>query len=310
MSTPIPQQAEYRKLPTISFSENKFHTALINGLLKFQRFFFRPKKSLKVTTHSLAVNNGGHLKLMEFSPREKVNCDSAIVYFHGGGFFLDYGLGHLRMVQDYALKANTRVFMVDYRLSGKHPFPAPFNDCYQSLEWVHEHSESMGIDQNKIIVMGDSAGGALAASVAQRAVDEGRISVAAQCLIYPVTDCETKTDSAKDFTDARVWNTANNLLMWRLYLQGYTADEIPQYASPIHRNSFSGLPPAYIEVAELDPLRDEGLNYAEALRNAGVEVNCHLVADAVHAYDFAPRCEPIDIMLQKRVNQLKKYLGT
>ena len=187
------------------------------------------------------------------------------------------------------------------RLSIANPFPAPFNDCYATLSWVHANAHDLGVDPERVALIGDSAGGALAAGVAQQALDRGENPVCAQILIYPVTDHETKTESALKFTDTPFWKTASNRNMWNVYLResehkksGGSAP-VPSYAAPLHRESFAGLPPAWVEVAEFDPMLDEGRLYAEALRGAGVPVEFREVKSAIHGFDLVEGSETAEL---------------
>ena len=153
------------------------------------------------------------------------------------------------------------------------------------------------------------------AGVAQKAVDRNENPVCAQILIYPVTDHETKTDSALRFTDTPYWKTASNLNMWKVYLRdteykksGGSAP-VPPYAAPLHRQSFAGLPPAWVEVAEFDPLRDEGRQYAEALEKAGVPIEVREAKGAIHGYDMVENSATVDANFKERVAGIQRFLG-
>jgi len=225
---------------------------------------------------------------------------------------------HLDNAQLYARVGKCRVFLVDYRLSTKAPFPAAQEDCQSVLEWVHDNASTLGVDKKRIIIAGDSAGGCLAASCTHITQDrntsrEEPIQLLAQVLLYPVVDCETKTQSAMNFTDTPMWTHSDNKVMWDVYLRGsdyqkcLPGAEIPQYASPVHREDLRGLPPAYIEPTEFDPLRDEAYSYADALKDAAVDVQVVEVMGAVHGYD-AVDCENTRKYLDLRIEALKVFL--
>ena len=154
-------------------------------------------------------------------PGSATAATPAIVDYHGGAFFLSTMRGHLAYAEHYARGAGCRVFLPEYRLSLDHPFPAALDDAYASLEWVHANAATLGVDRERIVLLGDSAGGALAAGVTQRALDERGPKIRAQVLIYPVTDHETKTGSARGFTDTPGWTSGSNRNMWKLYLRGH-----------------------------------------------------------------------------------------
>jgi acetyl esterase/lipase len=148
-----------------------------------------------------------------------------------------------------------------------------------------EHAQSLGIDPNRIAVGGDSAGGNLAAVTALMARDRKAVQPMFQLLIYPVTDRRMATESSKAYRDAPVWNAALSEKMWAYYLPVLPAEHI-EYASPMEAPDLTGLPDAYLEVAEFDSLRDEGLNYAAALEAAGVKVTRHETRGTPHGFEF------------------------
>jgi acetyl esterase/lipase len=239
----------------------------------------------------------------------------ALVDFHGGGFFFSYAALHLAAAERYAVEGRCRVFFPDYRLSIGHPFPAAFDDCYATLAWVHGNADDLGVDPQRVALIGDSAGGALAAGVAQKAVDRSENPICAQILVYPVTDHETRTESARRFSDTPFWKTASNRSMWKVYLRdsdhGRSGGKAPAptYAAPLHRESFAGLPPAWIEVAEFDPLLDEGRQYAGALEAAGVPVELRLAKGAIHGYDLVEGSPTALAMFEERMAAIQRYFG-
>lgn len=148
---------------------------------------------------------------------------------------------------------------VDYRWAPRHAFPVGVEDCYAAFQWVYQKAEEIGIDPDKIAMGGDSAGGALAAAVCLMARDRKASKICFQMLIYPVTDARQVTESVKEFIDTPLWNGKQNQKMWKLYL-GQGVHPNKAYASPMEAASFNNLPDAYIEVAEFDCLRDEGIH--------------------------------------------------
>jgi len=264
---------------------------------------------VEVRSHRLMSAGGEPFEVLEIAPRDLTHRAPALLDYHGGGFFLGHAPLHLRYAERYALDGRCRVFFPDYRLSVDHPFPAGFDDCYTTLGWVHREADALGIDASRVVLIGDSAGGALAAGVAQKALDRGEHPVCAQILIYPVTDHETKTASALEFSDTPLWKTASNRNMWNVYLHGHTGGAPPPYAAPLHRASFAGLPPAWVEVAEFDPLRDEGRLYADALRAAGVPVELREVKGGIHGYDLVEGSATAESILAERMAALRGFLG-
>lgn len=210
----------------------------------------------------------------------------AVYGIHGGGFVL----GSPDVDHDWNLmlcrELEALVVSVDYRLAPEHPFPAPLEDCYAGLCRLAENAAEWGVRPDRIAVWGDSAGGALATGIALLARDRGGPAIRFQHLCSPALDDRLRTPSARLFTDTPVWNRRNARLSWEAYLgRGVrgTAGVSP-YAAPARAGvlELSGLPPAYVSVMEFDPLRDEGVAYAHALRSAGVPVELRLFPGTFH----------------------------
>ena len=316
MSEPYALAPEFANQPKITMPSNRLLLRVFNLGLRLQRRGFTWGDRVKVCTHYVRGADGHETPVFEISPKDLSGAAPALVDYHGGGFFFTYAGLHLTAAERYALEGRCRVFFPDYRLSVGHSFPAPFDDCYATLAWVHANAAELQIDPHRVALIGDSAGGALAAGVAQKAADEGENPVCAQILIYPVTDHETKTASALEFTDTPFWKTASNRAMWKVYLRGTEHQKsggrapVPPYAAPLHRQDFAGLPPAWIEVAEFDPLRDEGRLYAEALRAAGVPVEMREVKGAIHGYDLVADSPCAEAVFQERSAEIRRLFGT
>jgi acetyl esterase len=237
---------------------------------------------VRITQMSIEVGKRS-IPLRVYAPTGAATTSPAVVFFHGGAFILgDLDTEHHRCLR-YAADGGCVVISVDYRLAPEHPFPAGVDDCYQALVWAAEHAEDLGVDSNRIAVAGSSAGGALAAAVALMARDRTGPQVALQILLYPVLDDRMRTHSMHQFVDTPVWDQANNAAMWAQYLA--TDEEAGPYAAPARAESLNGLPPAYVMTAELDPLRDEAIEYALRMLRDGVSVELRQVAGAYHGFD-------------------------
>lgn len=296
---------DYQKLPRMTLSFKGWIVALVNFIMAFTRLFGREKSNLGLHKESISRSDGSALRIIRMVPPEPITPMPCLLYYHGGGFGLTYGGPHINMCQRYASEAGCTVIFVEYRLMPKHPFPGGADDCYLALEWALENAERLGIDPSRIAVGGDSAGGALSASVSQMSLDRGTTKLCAQMLIYPVTDMDCKTRTATEFTDTPIFNSVSNRRMWDAYLCNYAAGECPDYASPIHREDLTGLPPAYVETAEFDPLHDEGLAYAERLSDAGIAVELNDTKGTVHGYDAATKSALGEDAIVRRVSYLK-----
>jgi acetyl esterase len=194
----------------------------------------------------------------------------AIVYFHGGGWVLNFLDIYDASLARLANQSGATIIAVNYQKAPEHPFPIPFDDCYATLLWVVANATNLGIDENRIGVAGDSAGGNLAAAVALKARDND-IALSVQILIYPATDRNFDTASYKENATGYGLSTQAMQWFWDQYLQGSHHDENP-YAIPMRASSFKALAPAIIITAQYDPLLTDGERYAELLHRDGVPV--------------------------------------
>ncbi|WP_138418620.1 alpha/beta hydrolase [Aquibacillus sediminis] len=211
----------------------------------------------------------------------------ALVYYHGGGWVV----GDLDTVDVpcrlLANRAECVVVSVDYRLAPEHKYPAAAEDCYAATKWVADKAASLNVDQERVAVGGDSAGGNLAAVVSLMARDKGGPDIAYQLLIYPVTNHNFETDSYRDNADGYFLTKDSMVWFWDHYLRDASDGQSP-YASPMLADDLSGLPPALVLTGEYDPLRDEGEAYAERLNQAGVPVEACRYDGMIHGYFWMP----------------------
>jgi len=182
-----------------------------------------------------------------------------------------------------ALGARCAVFSVDYRLAPEHPFPAAVDDCFFATEYVHRNADSLKVDANRIAVGGDSAGGNLAAVVSLMARDRGEPALACQMLIYPATDQRCEFPSHERNGEGYLL-TRDGIRFFRGGYLPNAADRTDWRASPLLAARHAGLPPALVLTAGYDPLLDEGREYAERLKAAGVEVGYKEYSDMVHGF--------------------------
>ncbi|WP_375388137.1 alpha/beta hydrolase [uncultured Amnibacterium sp.] len=242
-----------------------------------------------------------------YEPVDRDRTVAGVAFFHGGAFVIgDLESEHARCLR-YSADAGCVVLSVDYRLAPEHPFPAGLEDCYAALEWMARNSDDLGVDPARVAVAGSSAGGALAASIALLARDRGGPRIALQLLICPVIDDRMGTDSMTRFSDTPVWDNINNAAMWHQYGAGSVPNS--KYAAPGREEDFAGLPTACIVTAGHDPLRDEAIEYAQALMRGGVPVELHQVAGAYHGFDqLVPDAEISRRALDEQVYWLRQFL--
>ena len=219
-----------------------------------------------------------------YVPHERAATPTpAILYIHGGGFFVgsidtEHG-GAAGLAKDLGVV----VVSVEYRLAPEHPYPAPLEDCYAALQWLHGAADELGVDPARIAINGGSAGGGLSAGLALLARDRGGPAICFQYLGIPELDDRLDTPSMRAFVDTPMWSRPAAEKSWEWYLGDlWGTDDVPYYASPARAEDLTGLPPAYVSVMEFDPLRDEGLDYAVRMIRAGVPVELHHFPGTFH----------------------------
>jgi acetyl esterase len=205
-----------------------------------------------------------------------------IAYLHGGGWVFMGIETHDRICRRLANATGALVVSIDYRLAPEHPFPAALDDCEAAVAWLAEHAGDIGGDPRRLAVAGDSAGGNLAAAVALRAAAAGP-AVAAQVLVYPVTDAGQETGSYRDLATGYLLTAEDMAFFWECYL-GADGDPHDAFAAPLQAADLSGLPPALVLTAEYDPLRDEGEAYARRLDGFDVPVEWHRYDGVTHGF--------------------------
>ncbi|ONH23021.1 alpha/beta hydrolase [Pseudofrankia asymbiotica] len=214
---------------------------------------------------------------------------AGVLNIHGGGFVVgDISIDDGSCL-DLVRALGVVVVSVDYRLAPEHPFPAPLEDCYAALEWLAKSTADLGVDPTRIAVRGISAGAGLAAGLALLTRDLGGPPLCFQFLGVPEIDDRLDTPSMRRFVDTPVWNRPNAVISWNSYLgEGLPGTPgVSPYAAPARATDLAGLPPAYISVMEFDPLRDEGIAYAQALLAAEVPVELHLYPGTFHGSGVA-----------------------
>lgn len=207
-----------------------------------------------------------------------------LVFYHGGGFALGDLDTHDTLCRLTCRDAGVQVLAIDYRRAPEHPAPAAVDDAYTAFVWAHTHAVDLGADPSQIAVGGDSAGGNLAAVVAQLAREAGGPTPMLQWLLYPVTDATAQTRSRTLFGDGFLLTKRDIDRFQGWYLDGSGVDPADPRVSPLLAGDLSGLPPALVATAGFDPLRDEGEQYAAALRAAGTVADLRRMGSLCHGF--------------------------
>ncbi|NQW86803.1 alpha/beta hydrolase [Frigoribacterium sp. VKM Ac-2860] len=203
---------------------------------------------------------------------------------HGGGMMFGHHLGNLDSYDDWLLVHDVVLVSPDYRLAPEHPDPYPVEDCYAGLVWVAEHADELGVDPDRVVVVGQSAGGGLAAGTALLARDRRGTALLGQVLVSPMLDDRDATVSARQFDGVGVADREMTRFGWDAYLGDRRGDDdgVSIYAAPGRAADLADLPPAYVDCGSAEVFRDEAIAYAGALWAAGVQAELHVWPGAFH----------------------------
>jgi len=237
-----------------------------------------------VRTEELRIpGEGGDLDATLYEPEDIDDRSGLLVFFHGGGWVIGTRASHDNISRFLANYAQVRVLSVEYRLAPEDPFPAAADDALTAFDYAHAKADELNVDRDRIAVGGDSAGGNLAAVVAQQAVRRGGPAPAFQLLFYPGVDATVRRRSRELFGDG-FFLTDDDMTWFVDHYAPEGVDRSDPRLSPLLAEDVSGLPPAYIATAGFDPLRDEGEAYAAKLLDAGVPVALSRQPDLIHGY--------------------------
>ncbi len=238
-----------------------------------------------------------------------------ILYFiHGGGYLM--GDANTMATKPEVLTNGLQAILVsvNYRLATVAPFPADLHDAYSGLEYIHDHAAEYGADQSRIVILGESAGGGLAARLALYNRDHGRVPLCGQALTYPMLDCRTGSDKdpmPDPYAGQLVWTPAYNQLGWKTLLGGQKLDQsqLPYFSASL-ATDLTGLPPAFIAVGTLDLFCMSCLNYTARLTCAGVNAELHTIPGVFHGFDMlVPDSPQTTLYNQLRIARIKRMLG-
>jgi len=266
---------------------------------------------VEVQGFTVDADDGAALTLSWYQPAGVDPSGSAVLYLHGGGMI--YGMGELGALYDglarrYVAESQVPLLLVDYRTAPEFPHPVPLQDCFAALVWLADHADELGVDPARVAVMGDSAGGGLAAAVCLMARDRGGPAVALQVLVYPMLDDRT-TVPDPELVPFVTWTYDDNATGWGALLgDSAGGDGVSAYAAPARATDLSLLPPTYIDVGDLDIFRDENVVYARRLAATGIATELHVHPGCPHAFEgLAPNAAVSRRVITERVRRLRSF---
>lgn len=271
--------------------------ALVNQMLKA-----KPTEGVQITKRVINSDDGD-IPIYVYQPEQISENKPGILWIHGGGFIM--GNAENDFASEFSKQINATVVSVDYRLAPEYPFPAGLNDSYAALLWMVKHAKELGVDANRIVVGGDSAGAGMAASLVLRNRDENGPKIALQFLLYPMLDNlhDTPSGSIEDYP---VWSRQTSLNAWEMYLNGKPGVNASPYASAARANSVGGLPPAFIATGTVDLFRDEVIDFAQRLMAAGVPTQLAVFPGMYHSGEaFVPNALVSQRMIKAYITALE-----
>jgi acetyl esterase/lipase len=236
----------------------------------------------------LVVDGEGPLQIRVHRPQGARHSAPVVLTIHGGGFIVgDYNMDDAAF-ESWCPNLGVVGVSVNYRLAPETPFPGPLNDCLAAWRWIQANADTFGCDSGRVGVVGASAGGGLAAALAQYLRDEGEIGPSFQLLESPMLDDRQATPSSR-MDGLAVWPREANEFGWRCYLgSSFAKGDPPPYSVPARAEDLSDLPPTFISVGGADGFRDEDVEYALRLSQAGVRTELHVYPGAPHGYQLMP----------------------
>lgn len=303
-----PELQSLRWIPAFPF--NRFTLSVMRGL---QRLIpARAPKGITVENVWIPGPSGApDVRVRKYEPPQRAPGSAALLWIHGGGYLIGRPEQSDTVCARFARELGILVVAVDYRLAPEHPFPAPLEDCYAALSWMHAHAGALRIDPDRLAIGGDSAGGGLAAALAQLTRDRKKIKPVFQVLLYPMLDDRTATRADHKGTGRYIWTPASNVLGWASYLgQSPGGPTAPAYAAPARMEDLTGLPPAWVGVGTLDLFHEEDVAYARRLQASGVPCELHEVPGAFHAFElFAGDAAISRDFIARQTSALKQALA-
>jgi len=297
------------------FPFNKFAPPMSRSFVQLAQMGMKTPKflwkdpQLDVQSRKIRGYQGGEIEVLILTLKELTEPMPCLVHIHGGGFVFEGSDSHFKLAMAYAKEGGCKVVYVCYRLAPKHPFPVPQEDCYAALCWVYEHAGELGIDRDRIGIAGDSAGGTLTVTTCMMARDRGaKVKPLFQLLVYPWLDGRNCSESYRRYTDTPMWNSTLSKKVGPI-MNPNPSDTPLAYRSPVEAEKHDDLPPAYVEVAEFDCLHDDGVLYAQLLKEAGIEVEFHEAKGTMHGFDTVFNAPTSQKMISRRIEYVRRMFA-
>jgi acetyl esterase/lipase len=259
------------------------------------------------------AEGGPDVTLVYARPADATGPLPVLYYMHGGGMIMGNAWSVLpKILRDWSAPLGLAVVSAEYRLSPETPYPGPLEDCHAGLVWTVGHADELGIDDERLIIGGKSAGGGLAAALTLLNRDQGDgPTPIGQLLQCPMLDDRLDTLSAHQVAGIGLWDRSSTAVAWQAYLgDHYGAPDLPPYAAPARATDLSELPPTYIDVGSAETFRDENVAYAHAIWRAGGDAELHVWPGAFHGFDsFAPTAALTRQARHTRTQWLSRILG-
>lgn len=230
---------------------------------------------------------GDEITVSIIEPEGRTGVGPGIFHIHGGGMVIGTRFLGVTDYVDAILRHNAVLVTVEYRLAPEFPDPYPVEDCYAGLVWTAEHASELGIDPANLLIAGASAGGGLTAGTALLARDRGGPVLLGQILQCPMLDDRDRTVSTRQIDGVGVWDRTSNITGWTALLgERRGTEDVSIYAAPSRATDLSGLPTTYIECGSAEVFRDEDVEYANLLWQAGVQAELHVWAGGFHGFEM------------------------
>lgn len=277
--------------------------AFVEGLATLEETL---PQNVKRTEIKAPLRDGTDIRALLYQNTHS-NCGASLMHIHGGGLVM--GMPEMNDARhiDLCTRFGLTILAPTYRVAPEHPYPTPLNDCLDVWDWFHDNASKLGIDKNRVVLSGDSAGGCLAASASQVIRDNDSGLIAHLMLLYPMLDAMTGTKPTKidPLLGEFGWTAEMNRFGWRSYLDG-TPQEAP--ANPAAVKSFKNLPSCWIGVGSLDLFLDENIRYARNLIAAGIATELDIYPAAIHGFPMMAKAQSTQDFLRDYANSLTKAL--